>query len=133
MCLNRDNPSKRRAEMAKLLLDHDTKLYVEDTVSFPTLYNTCHVLLTLVTCTQDGRTPLFAASRSGFVDIVKVILEKVAELPQRKQRRALNHTMMVRAPRYTSQYYLVAMAVFYRSITGHCNFIHSYRYVSTPL
>ena len=46
--------------------------------------------------TQNGRTPLFAASISGFVDVVKILLERVSKLPQRIQRRVLNHTMMVR-------------------------------------
>ena len=101
MCLEHEKPSKRRAEMVQLLLDYDTKLYIEDAVSLITTHMSCIVLYNASLCTitiiQDGRTPLFAASRSGFVDVVELILEKVKEMPQRKQRRALNHTMMVRS------------------------------------
>ena len=41
--------------------------------------------------TQDGRTPLIAASDSGFADIVKLIIDKITDFPEDKRQEYLDH------------------------------------------
>ena len=41
--------------------------------------------------TQEGRTPLIAASDSGFADIVKLIIDKMADFPEDKRQEYLDH------------------------------------------
>ena len=46
-------------------------------------------------CTQQNRTPLIAASRSGFPGIVKILLEKIKEFPEDEKQKYLDHEMRV--------------------------------------
>ena len=47
-------------------------------------------------CTQQNRTPLIAASKSGFPGIVKILLEKVKKFPEDDRQKYLDHEMRVR-------------------------------------
>ena len=40
---------------------------------------------------QQGRTPLIAASDSGFADIVKLIVHKISEFPADERQKYLDH------------------------------------------
>ena len=40
---------------------------------------------------QQGRTPLIAASDSGFADIVKLLVDKISELPDEERQKYLDY------------------------------------------
>ena len=45
---------------------------------------------------QQGRTPLIAASDSGFADIVKLLVDKIAEFPDEERQKYLDYKKHVR-------------------------------------
>ena len=53
------------------------------------------VILPFYACTQQNRTPLIASSRSGFLGIVKILLEKIKEFPEDEKQKYLDHEMRV--------------------------------------
>ena len=52
---------------------------------------------------QQGRTALIAASDSGFVDIVKLLVHKASQFPDEERQKYLDHKKHVR------MYYLTVL------------------------
>lgn len=83
-------PSERRGEIAKLLIDHETDIKkidkVRSKINEGIYYCVRHKLNQ-----QDGRTPLIAASDSGFADIVELLVHKISEFPADERQKYLDH------------------------------------------